>query len=133
MMIKDARSNAYQLLTAGDPSVVTSLCHEAWQGENSTILPLASADRATILDTSRSWKLADLDVTAFSYSPVPYTVEKRLGTDSPQESKVRIKSSTGAHCFLLIDMVPVSNSDPISKRRAISLIVAQKLAKALYL
>ena len=79
VIIKDKRSNAYQLLTAGDPEVVTTLCHEAWQGENSTILPLASADRATILETSKSWKLADLDVSAFSYTPIPHTVEKRLG------------------------------------------------------
>lgn len=68
VIIKDSRSNAFQLLTAGDPEVVTTLCHEAWQGENSTILPLASGDRATILETSKSWKLADLDVSAFSKS-----------------------------------------------------------------
>jgi len=78
VIIKDARSNAYQLLTAGDPEVVTTLCHEAWQGENSTILPLAAADRATILETGRSWKLADLNVVAFSYTPIPHTFEKRL-------------------------------------------------------
>lgn len=89
MVIKDSRSNAYQLLTAGDPHVVTTLCHEAWQGENSTILPLASVDRANILETSRSWKLADLDVMAFSYSPVPYTVEQRFGLDTSPEAKVR--------------------------------------------
>lgn len=88
VIIRDARSNAYQLLTAGDPQVVTTLCHEAWQGENSTILPLASADRATILETSRSWKLADLDVSAFSYAPIPHTVENRLGHDGTKTSRV---------------------------------------------
>lgn len=31
IIVRDARSNAYQLLTAGDPEVVTTLCHEAWQ------------------------------------------------------------------------------------------------------
>jgi hypothetical protein len=42
-------------------------------------------DRETILQTSRSWKLADLDVSAFSYAPIPYTVENRLGHDiAPQ-------------------------------------------------
>jgi hypothetical protein len=42
-------------------------------------------DRETILQTSRSWKLADLDVSAFSYAPIPYTVENRLGRDrAPQ-------------------------------------------------
>ena len=89
VIIKDDRSNAYQLLTAGDPEVVTTLCHEAWQGENSTILPLAAADRATLLETSRSWKLADLDVMAFSYTPIPHTVEKRLGVGSGHSMKVR--------------------------------------------
>lgn len=88
VIIRDARSNAYQLLTAGDPEVVTTLCHEAWQGENSTILPLASADRATILQTSKSWKLADLDVSAFSYAPIPHTVENRLGHDGTKTSRV---------------------------------------------
>lgn len=89
VIINDERSNAYQLLTAGDPEVVTTLCHEAWQGENSTILPLAAADRATVLDTSSSWKLADLDVMAFSYAPIPHTVEKRLGVGSGHSTKVR--------------------------------------------
>ena len=89
VIIKDTRSNAYQLLTAGDPEVVTTLCHEAWQGENSTILPLAAGDRATILETSRSWKLADLDVSAFSYTPIPHTVEKRLGGGAGYNTKVR--------------------------------------------
>ena len=87
VIVQDCRSGAYQLLTVGDPKVVTRMCHEAWQGENSTILPLASYDRSTILETSDSWKLADLDVEAFSYVPIPHTFESRCMGNS--ESKVR--------------------------------------------
>ena len=35
-------------------------------------------DKRTILDTSDNWRLGDLDVAAFSYSPVPHTWEQRL-------------------------------------------------------
>lgn len=87
VVVQDSRSGAYQLLTVGDPTVVTRMCHEAWQGENSTILPLASHDRSTILETSDSWKLADLDVEAFSYAPIPHTFEQRISGNS--ESTVR--------------------------------------------
>mmetsp|Transcript_20940 Transcript_20940/g.23211 ORF Transcript_20940/g.23211 Transcript_20940/m.23211 type:complete len:1321 (-) Transcript_20940:439-4401(-) len=82
VIVKDSRSDAYQLLTVGDPKVVTRMCHEAWQGENSTILPLTSYDRATILETSDSWKLGDLDVEAFSYAPIPHTFEQRCAGNS---------------------------------------------------
>jgi hypothetical protein len=78
VIVQDARTGAYQLLTIGDPLVVTSLCNEAWQGEISTILPLAAMDKQTIAETSKNWKLADLDVAAFSYAPVPHTLETRL-------------------------------------------------------
>lgn len=37
VIVHDARSNGYQLLTVGDPQVVTSLCHEAWQGKKPAI------------------------------------------------------------------------------------------------
>ena len=87
VIVQDSRSGAYQLLTVGDPNTVTRMCHEAWQGENSTILPLASHDRKTILETSDSWKLADLDVEAFSYAPIPHTFESRCTGNS--ESTVR--------------------------------------------
>ena len=82
VVVQDSRSGAYQLLTVGEPTVVTRMCHEAWQGENSTILPLASHDRSTILETSDSWKLADLDVEAFSYAPIPHTFEQRISGNS---------------------------------------------------
>lgn len=73
VIVRDSRSNSNQLLTVGDPDVVLSLCNEAWQGEASTILPLTLKDRQTIADTSRDWKLGDLDVVAFSYAPLPHT------------------------------------------------------------
>ena len=79
IVVEDKRSKAYQLLTVGDPRVVAGLCDEAWQGENSTILPFNTADRRAILEASMNWALADLDVAAFAYSPVPRTLETRLG------------------------------------------------------
>lgn len=93
VIVQDSRSGAYQLLTVGDPKVVTRMCHEAWQGENSTILPLTSHDRSTILETSDSWKLADLDVEAFSYAPIPHTFESRCtgNLESTVREKVAIR------------------------------------------
>lgn len=89
VVVQDARSKAYQLLTVGDPRVVSTLCQEAWQGENSTILPFGAADRAAMLETSKNWMLADLDVTAFSYAPVPHTLEIRL-LSNQADSKVSL-------------------------------------------
>lgn len=89
VIVQDKRSGSYQLLTVGDPRVVTRMCNEAWQGENSTILPLSAHDRAMILDTSNGWRLGDLDVEAFSYAPIPNTFESRC-LNSRGTSKVRI-------------------------------------------
>ena len=85
VIVQDKRSKAYQLLTVGDPRIIASLCHEAWQGENSTLFPLNAVDRATILDTSTNWALSDLDVAAFAYSPVRSTLETRL-SDAAEKS-----------------------------------------------
>lgn len=82
IILEDSRTKAFQLLTVGDPAIVTKLCNEAWQGEISTILPLAAIDRQTIIETTNNWKLADLDVAAFSYTPVPHTLETQLSTES---------------------------------------------------
>jgi hypothetical protein len=78
VVVHDSRTKAFQLLTAGDPVTVCNLCNEAWQGEISTILPFSASDKRTILETTNAWKLADLDVTAFSYTPVPHTLETLL-------------------------------------------------------
>jgi hypothetical protein len=94
VIVKDKRSGSYQLLTVGDPRIVTRMCNEAWQGENSTILPLSAHDRAMILDTSNGWRLGDLDVEAFSYTPIPHTFESRC-LDSLGTSKVRNQSMIG--------------------------------------
>ncbi len=58
--------------------MVTELCTDSWHGEKLTISPLSSNDRKSILDTSQNWYLSDLDVLAFSYAPVPYTLEQRI-------------------------------------------------------
>ena len=86
IIVHDKRSGGYQLLTVGDPRAVTRMCQEAWQGESSTILPLSGSDRQKILATSNEWKLSDLDVEAFSFSPVPQTFEKRVDA-ATNESK----------------------------------------------
>jgi len=78
IVIQDHRSNGYHLLTVGHPSVVAELCTDTWHGEKSTISPLSAIDRKAILDTSNNWCLSDLDVIAFSYAPVPYTLEQRI-------------------------------------------------------
>jgi hypothetical protein len=85
VVLQDKRTTAFQLLTVGDPSVVIDLCNEAWQGEISTILPLGAMDRHTIIETTNNWKLADLDVSAFSYSPVPRSLEPRLSLNPYSE------------------------------------------------
>jgi hypothetical protein len=85
IVVQDSRSKAYQLLTVGDPSVVVDLCHEAWQGEISTILPLRMGDRETILETSDHWKLGDLDVAAFSYTPMPRSFEAMFGLNNESQ------------------------------------------------
>ena len=79
IIIKDDRSQAYQLLSVGDARVIAECCSDSWQGENSTISPLSHSDRSFILDTSKTWALSDLDVAAFSYTPVPNTLEERIG------------------------------------------------------
>lgn len=88
VVVHDARSKSFQLLTIGDPEVVINLCNEAWQGEISTILPLGPIDRQTILETTNNWKLGDLDVAAFSYAPVPHTLESRLAGKDGMASQV---------------------------------------------
>jgi hypothetical protein len=100
VIVQDQRSKAYQLLTVGDPTVVASLCNEAWQGENSTILPLSSADRTRILETSNDWKLGDLDVYAFSYTPLPQTFEQLLQRESTKGAGKHLTVSTLRWCFL---------------------------------
>jgi hypothetical protein len=79
VVIQDKRSKAYQLLTVGDARVVTDICSDSWQGES--ITSLSPTDRATILENSNTWSLADLDVTAFSYAPIPYAFGEKVASD----------------------------------------------------
>jgi hypothetical protein len=95
VIVQDQRSMAHQLLTVGDPLIVTTLCNEAWQGEISTILPLTNMDRATILETSKNWKLADLDVVAFGYSPVPRVYENLLQGSSEKNAVIQVRLIDG--------------------------------------
>lgn len=92
VIVQDRRTSAHQLLTVGDPAVVMNLCNEAWQGEISTIIPLTHDTRRMVMETSNSWKLGDLDVAAFSYSPVSRTLETSIPGDDSPPSKVRISA-----------------------------------------
>ena len=85
IVIRDNRSGANQLLTLGQPNVVTDFCTESWQGEISTIIPLSSSDHTDIMESTKSWKLADLDVTAFSYAPLPQSLAQKLETNGIHE------------------------------------------------
>jgi hypothetical protein len=77
----------------GDARVVTELCKDSWQGQSSTISPLTAVDRQAILETSKNWSLADLDVSAFSYAPVPFTFEQRIGTGAGAGGAVEMSSN----------------------------------------
>lgn len=79
ILIKDNRSGAHQLLTVGNAKVITDLCTDSWQGGISTITPLNSSDRKEILETCKNWQLGDLDVTCFSYAPIPRSQEQKIG------------------------------------------------------
>ena len=95
VVVHDSRTKAFQLLTVGDPITVCNLCNEAWQGEISTILPFSTSDKRTIIETTNAWKLADLDVTAFSYTPVPHTLEALLSQN--QGTRVRFRLTSFAY------------------------------------
>ena len=82
ILIKDNRSGAYQLLTVGDARVITDFCSDAWQGGISTITPLSASNRKEIHETCKSWELEDLDITAFSYAPIPRLHEQKIGQTS---------------------------------------------------
>jgi len=97
IIIQDHRSKAYQLLTVGDARVVAECCSDSWQGENSTISPFSAADRRTILETSTNWSLSDLDVAAFSYTPVPNTLEERTGGTSRLKDKSSLDSEARSY------------------------------------
>lgn len=68
--------------------VTELLCSELWQGENSTISPLTASDRQVVNETSKNWMLSDLDVVAFSYAPLPYTADHKIGWGEGQQSQI---------------------------------------------
>jgi hypothetical protein len=86
ILVKDIRSQSNQLLTVGDARLVVDFCSDLWHGENSTITPLRAVDRQSILENSNSLSLADLDVTAFSYAPIPCTDEEKFGVGLGQNN-----------------------------------------------
>ena len=75
VIVQDDRSNAFQLLSVGEAELSVNNCSQLWQGETSTIIPMSAFDRKNILDTAKNWILEDLNVLAFTYSPVPYAFE----------------------------------------------------------
>jgi hypothetical protein len=40
---------------------------------------LTASDRQIIIETQNNWMLSDLDVQAFSYAPLPYTADQKIG------------------------------------------------------
>ena len=88
VFVKDKRSGGDLILSCGDSRVVTKLCPDCFQGENSTISPLTAVDRKVINDTQKNWMLSDLDVQAFSYAPLPYTADQKIGHGSAKGSAV---------------------------------------------
>jgi len=82
VVVKDKRSGGDLILSCGDSRVVTKLCPDCFQGENSTISPLTAVDRRIINETQKNWALSDLDVQAFSYAPLPYTADQKIGLGS---------------------------------------------------
>jgi hypothetical protein len=75
VVVQDDRSNAFQLLSVGEAELSVNNCSQLWQGETSTIIPMSAFDRKNIMDTAKNWILEDLNVLAFTYSPVPYAFE----------------------------------------------------------
>mmetsp|Transcript_31329 Transcript_31329/g.65513 ORF Transcript_31329/g.65513 Transcript_31329/m.65513 type:complete len:1636 (-) Transcript_31329:697-5604(-) len=103
VFVHDSRSGGDFILTVGDASVVTELlCSELWQGENSTISPLTTSDRQVVNETSKNWMLSDLDVVAFSYAPLPYTADHKIGWGEGQQSQI----------FLMNN--PIENNAPLA-------------------
>jgi phosphoglycolate phosphatase-like HAD superfamily hydrolase len=71
-IVNDSRSNSFQLMSQGDPSLLLNYCRECWDG--SSISPLSAADRKEVLNVYNRWDLEDFDVVAFSYTPIPTTL-----------------------------------------------------------
>ncbi|CAM9295439.1 unnamed protein product, partial [Chrysoparadoxa australica] len=76
VVVEDRRSRALQLFSRGNPKLVLDMCPDYWDG--STISAIPASLRRAIIDMHQQWSLEDLDVVAFSYSPVPYTVQPLL-------------------------------------------------------
>ncbi|KAL7547846.1 hypothetical protein ACHAWF_011118 [Thalassiosira exigua] len=102
VFVRDARSGGDLVLTVGDARIVTQLCPDWWQGENSTISPLTAADRQIINETQKNWSQSDLDVQAFSYAPLPYTADQ----------KIEWGKGKGAHIYLLDNSAPNTHIPP---------------------
>jgi len=96
VFVRDTRTGGDLLLSVGDARVITQLCPDWWQGENSTISPLTTADRNIINETQSNWMLSDMDVQAFSYAPLPYTADQ----------KIEAFGVKGSHIYLLDNATP---------------------------
>ena len=97
VFVKDKRSGGDLLLTCGDSRVVTKLCPDCFQGENSTISPLTAVDRKVINETQTAWMLSDLDVQAFSYAPLPYTADQKIGLGSKGTGIYLLDNAAGSN------------------------------------
>ena len=76
VIIEDKRSGSLQILGRGDVEETLRACSEYFDG--GCVSPLSAEDRKNIIDQLKTWKSANLEVTAFCYSPVPYEMGEPL-------------------------------------------------------
>jgi hypothetical protein len=78
VLLEDKRPTApLQLLCRGDLAYSLARCVDFWDG--GSISPLSDADRRAILSMHAKCGLEDLDVVAFTYTPVDRRLEDLLG------------------------------------------------------
>ncbi|CAM9109976.1 unnamed protein product [Choristocarpus tenellus] len=118
IVVQDKRTSSLQLLSQGHPSIVVGMCRDYWDGN--TISTLPSALRKDILNMHQQWSLEDLDVVAFAYTPVPYTVTPFLSTFNKHPDYLvysshgsgRVRSRGGTLTDLFRSEGAVTTSDP---------------------
>ena len=100
IIVRDKRSGGDLVLTIGNSSIVTHMCTDLWQGENSTISPLSVTERNIINETQKNWELSDLDVQAFSYAPLPFTAEQKIDWGGNTEVPIYLLDNAIANAYI---------------------------------
>lgn len=109
-IVNDLRSNSFQLMSQGDPSLLLNYCRECWDG--SSISPLSATDRKEVLNVYNRWDLEDFDVVAFSYTPIPTTLHSIIvkahtasgaNLDNITEASKMEKQLVQPNCVFIVD------------------------------